>query len=467
MKNFKNYIIKKLFGLIIVLGLGAMSVNSQTINGEDTLNRSLEQLKNKYSWHSIYLSYSSILQIRTVLSIQAKYQGIAQQHSSQVVSILLIKLNDSLDSGGINKSAGIIEIDLNRVDIGLVKANSISGEIESFKLDYWWKIRIAMICDGVLSGIYRVQNYNKQMSNNEIASVISIEDAVNTYQTFYNDPYISTESANLALFGLRTLIENKPQEFEKLNQTNKELYANLSNFKTSFDNALPKSEVDKFKGNKRFSDEYLQALSEASDSQKSNLRNSLEKSSAYLAPTNQKSNPYINKQRIAAGIIATNQNDETFRYSQRDYELGEYLSGDQYIIGLGTRILAGKAGEKIIAEDYILTVISVEKTKQISPAINASEGKAFLSVEMIIESKNKTGIDINSSYTRVKDSKDYEYNSSLNGKEPTLKSQTNLPLGEKVRGWVTFEIPEDAKDFTLIYQTLIPTRTRISIVLGK
>lgn len=469
MKNLKKYGVAFLFFYVIFFCTGVVSIYAQDIDGENVLNQKLEWLKNQYRWHSIYLSYSSIREVIAVLDKPDKREKINKDHTDEVVSSLYFQLKNCLNTEGISKSVGIVEIDLNRREIGSVRANSTNGEIDSFKLpDYWWFIRFALICHNVLAGIYRVQAFNKQVSNPEIASYISIKSGVNTLNSFHDDAYISTQNANIALFGLRTLIENNPQEFEKINQTDKKLYSNLSNFKSSFDAVLPKNELDNFKANKMFSEEYIQKLSEQPDVQKSTLNQNLDKSSAFLIETNKtkeiKSNPYSNFDSAFAG------RSKNFNFLGTDSDsivaLNEYTRVLK-LQGLRQLIFSGKLGEKIITEDYILTVVNIETARQISKSIKTVEGKTFLSVEIVIESKNDTGFNISPNYARIKDSNNYEYTDLSNGKEPSLKSQTNLPKGEKVRGWVTFELPENAKELTLIYQTLMPIPIRISINLGR
>lgn len=118
-------------------------------------------------------------------------------------------------------------------------------------------------------------------------------------------------------------------------------------------------------------------------------------------------------------------------------------------------VTIGRMGETIAQGGYRLTVTKVEEAQAFGDFARAEAGKKLVAVEMLIESGADEGVDINPMfYAKVKDADGYEYSASLAGKEPTLKAQNNLPKGEKVRGWVTFEVPETASGLVLSYKPM-------------
>jgi hypothetical protein len=54
----------------------------------------------------------------------------------------------------------------------------------------------------------------------------------------------------------------------------------------------------------------------------------------------------------------------------------------------------------------------------------------------------------------VKDSDGYEYNTTLFTREPSLKSG-DLPKGDKVKGFVAFEVRSTSKGMVLSYEPLV------------
>lgn len=128
----------------------------------------------------------------------------------------------------------------------------------------------------------------------------------------------------------------------------------------------------------------------------------------------------------------------------------------------------GKVGETVTQGAYSITLVGVEKATQYSEFFAPSAGNIFLSVEVIIQSSADTGVSVNPLYTSVRDSNGYEYTTSLLGKEPALQSQNDLPNGEFVRGWITFEVPESASGFIFTYEPLSFTdNIRIRFELGQ
>lgn len=108
----------------------------------------------------------------------------------------------------------------------------------------------------------------------------------------------------------------------------------------------------------------------------------------------------------------------------------------------------GKIGETVIQGDYAITAQTAEVKK-------TDKGKS-VSVELIITSNADSGVSVNPLFVSVKDSNGYEYNAALfDAKQPTLKSQNDLPKGDKVRGWLTFEVPADATGLVMTYKPML------------
>lgn len=114
----------------------------------------------------------------------------------------------------------------------------------------------------------------------------------------------------------------------------------------------------------------------------------------------------------------------------------------------------GKVGDTITQGDYIITVVSVETAQEFGDFVKVKEGNIFVATELIVESGAAAGVSVNPLYISVKDAEGFEYTSTILGKEPSLKSQNDLPAGEKMRGWVTFEVPTTATGLILTYQPL-------------
>ncbi len=128
----------------------------------------------------------------------------------------------------------------------------------------------------------------------------------------------------------------------------------------------------------------------------------------------------------------------------------------------------GKVGETIIQGGYIVTLANVETAQQYGDFSQAQPGNKFISAELLIESAAATGVNVNPFYVSIKDANGYVYSMTVFGKDPALQSQNDMPIGEKNRGWVTFEVPESATGLTLIYEPISFTDTvRIRFDIGQ
>jgi hypothetical protein len=110
-------------------------------------------------------------------------------------------------------------------------------------------------------------------------------------------------------------------------------------------------------------------------------------------------------------------------------------------------------GERVEAGGIALTVTEVD-TWAGSDFIKPDAGKIYLTANVMVENVSRDTAPYNPMYFAVKDADAYEYDASLFGPDPSLTSG-ELPKGDKVRGWVAFEVPEKATGFVLSYEPLV------------
>jgi len=114
----------------------------------------------------------------------------------------------------------------------------------------------------------------------------------------------------------------------------------------------------------------------------------------------------------------------------------------------------GKIGDQVVADNFSVTVVSVEEFKDYSLS-KPEPRNLFLAVELLVQSNDPIGIDVNPLFARIQDTSGNIYAAVFGGKGPMLETRmgaNQLLEEEEVRGWVTFEIPENAKDLMLVYQ---------------
>ena len=132
-----------------------------------------------------------------------------------------------------------------------------------------------------------------------------------------------------------------------------------------------------------------------------------------------------------------------------------------------SNFISGKVGQALQGPGYRLTVNSVERAASYGQLTKAKSGNILVAVDVTIESQQNTGVDVNSLYAKLIDGQGYAYTFTFTGKEPTLTSQNDLAAGQKLRGWVTFEVPAGATDLKFQYSLLsVTSNVVLSVALN-
>lgn len=75
-------------------------------------------------------------------------------------------------------------------------------------------------------------------------------------------------------------------------------------------------------------------------------------------------------------------------------------------------------------------------------------------LEVVIENASRDEAPYNPLYFTVKDSDGFEYNTAAVAPDPSLKS-VSLARGDRVRGFVAFEVRDTARGFVVTYEPLV------------
>ncbi len=131
---------------------------------------------------------------------------------------------------------------------------------------------------------------------------------------------------------------------------------------------------------------------------------------------------------------------------------------------------SGKVGQQIGQGSYLLLVNSALVNEQIQVSSGnfrqAASSKKFVLLELIFESKSDSGVFVNGSNATLKDDGNFAYKTSGGGfYEPALPVISNLPKGYKVRGWISFEIPNPAKGLVLEYRSNSGEKVTLQVAL--
>jgi hypothetical protein len=120
--------------------------------------------------------------------------------------------------------------------------------------------------------------------------------------------------------------------------------------------------------------------------------------------------------------------------------------------GPGTvRQIASTLGDTLAGYDYLVTVDDTDHSDIFNDQLSASQDHTFLAFYVTMESRSDTGLEVNPRYWRLFDDQNPAYPEVYAGKDPALVSNKTLLKGQKLQGWVTFEIPKGARGFKLAY----------------
>ena len=113
-----------------------------------------------------------------------------------------------------------------------------------------------------------------------------------------------------------------------------------------------------------------------------------------------------------------------------------------------------RVGQTASSLDYALTLEQV-KTCDDTP-IQPKPGNLRLGVKVSIEGRTEREVPVNPFYARLTDRQrdGYAYAATFGGCMPDLKS-ARVDKGDRVSGWITFEIPKQAKGLELSYSPYV------------
>ena len=109
----------------------------------------------------------------------------------------------------------------------------------------------------------------------------------------------------------------------------------------------------------------------------------------------------------------------------------------------------GKAGERLDYRGYAMTVTNVERADDFPGARRARAGDTLIAVELLVEG-NTDHVQISPAHIWVAEPGGKVFRPHSTGRAPILQAQAEVPKGQRVQGWLTFEVPRDARNLRLV-----------------
>ncbi len=109
----------------------------------------------------------------------------------------------------------------------------------------------------------------------------------------------------------------------------------------------------------------------------------------------------------------------------------------------------GKVGDRLEFRGYAMTVTQVEMAKDFPSARAARAGNTLVAVEILVES-NGANVQVSPAHMWVAEPSGKVYKPHATGRAPILQERANVPKSQRAQGWLTFEVPENAKDLRFV-----------------
>jgi hypothetical protein len=104
----------------------------------------------------------------------------------------------------------------------------------------------------------------------------------------------------------------------------------------------------------------------------------------------------------------------------------------------------GKVGDRLEYQGYAMTVINVERAEDFPGARRARQGDVLVAVEILVESQS-AAVKVSPAHMWLADPGGKAYKPHKTGRGPVLDEREQLAKGERVQGWLTFEVPSEQK----------------------
>lgn len=114
------------------------------------------------------------------------------------------------------------------------------------------------------------------------------------------------------------------------------------------------------------------------------------------------------------------------------------------------RDVLGNLGDLIESEGYSLVAETVEDPASPGMLYTPTEGAKLVAIQIVVGNVSGEVVTVNSLNATLVDTDGYLYTAELGGRDEQI-DLIDLNPGERARGWVSFEIPEDATPESIIY----------------
>ncbi|HQV26976.1 MAG TPA: DUF4352 domain-containing protein [Thermoflexales bacterium] len=111
----------------------------------------------------------------------------------------------------------------------------------------------------------------------------------------------------------------------------------------------------------------------------------------------------------------------------------------------------GKVGQKLDYQGYSISVAAVEFGEDFPGARKARDGYTLAALDVIVASDRAKDVTFRPKYATLVGADGEEHAARASGRDPALEEVEDLPKGQSRRGWLTYEVPKNARKFQFRY----------------
>lgn len=187
------------------------------------------ELRKKYTWGSIYLTYGNICDITQILS-NPREAGKISSKSSAVIPVLINFLKRHAAD---NQRDGVafLEINLNNQEAGFMKASDLNGVINRIP---WSSSQVMQIGD--LFDLFLI-DYSQFLASYlaNINQDIRLEDAWISVLNAHKMVFVPRDKLTFLHIAFRVLVESKNSELAQMKFSHPSMFSQIEKFKAKFD----------------------------------------------------------------------------------------------------------------------------------------------------------------------------------------------------------------------------------------
>lgn len=237
----------------------------------------LKELREKYIWGSIYLTYGPICDVQKILSKPRNKVPSLQQSS---ISPVIVSFLNRHHADNMRDGIAFLQVNLNTLEAGFMKAQDEHGVVNRIPWNRDQVVQAADLFDRLLSGTFAFNTSYRKISDPET----SIAEAWGIYQESKENETISEEKKLALAISFRVLVGKKQDELTSLVEYNPSMFTNVSTFTSQFDKSFLPA-VSPIYTNTGFESQYFKNLLVLNQSLRKNI---LEAST----------NPYTNLKKL-------------------------------------------------------------------------------------------------------------------------------------------------------------------------